>query len=177
MPRLAGRDKAHSARYWGYLEDYRLLSKKTIKSLWPIFFRNQQPSRILQSPVRKHWRWMHFSYTVPGDLTVSITVFANVYNRVSLLSVMSWLGRNFKQVTHLFAVQCSQYFAKKLKQESQLFSLLFPCTLSFWSCVLVCFHLFLKKHCTQYNIRPVMVYICEHMWLHSFSLSKQWAAE
>lgn len=108
---------------------------------------------------------------------VSITVFPNVYNRVSLLSVMSWLGRNFKQVTHLFAVQCSQYFAKKLKQESQLFSLLFPCTLSFWSCVLVCFHLFLKKHCTQYNIRPVMVYICENMWLHSFSLSKQWAAE
>lgn len=115
MPRLAGRYKAHPARYWGYLEDYRL-SKNTIKSLWPIFFRNHRPSRILQShslPVQKHWCYICFSYAVPGDPTsvsLSLQMFTTGFSFYQL--VMSWLGRNFEQVTHLFAVQYSQYSVK-----------------------------------------------------------------
>lgn len=105
---------------------------------------------------------------------VSISVFPNVYNRVSVLSVSHVLTGQKLQTNYLFAVQYSQYFVKKIETKISAFFLPFPLyTQLLKLSVLVCFHLFLKKHCTQYNIRPVMVYICEHMWLHSFSLSKQ----
>lgn len=107
---------------------------------------------------------------------VSITVFPNVYNMVLVLSVSYVLTGQKLQTSYPF-ICCTvlPIFSKKVETRISAF---FPPPFPLYTqllklCALVCFHLFLKKHCTQYNIRPVMVYICEHMWLHSFSLSKQ----
>lgn len=123
MPRLAGGYKAHSARYWGYLKSYRLLSKKSVT-----YFLQKSPAKqdftkpCSETPVLDVLQ-LHCT----RGSHISITVFPNVYNRVSVLSVSYVLTGQKLQTSYPF-VCCtySQYFVKKLKQESQLFSPPFP---------------------------------------------------
>lgn len=136
---------------------------------------------------------------------ITVTVFPNVYKRVSVLSVSHVLTGQKLQTSYTFiCFTVPTILGKRLKEPqlnkskknpqttqnnqktnqnpkrkpkcTQLFSSFFILLQLLKLHMLVCFQLFKGKQCTQYSIRPVMVYIREHMWLQSFSLSKRWAA-
>lgn len=101
MPRLAGRYKDHSARYWGYLEVYRLLSKKSVT-----YFLQKSPTKqdftkpfppSLEAPVLDLLQ-LHCT----GGSHISITVFPNVYSRISVLSVSYVLTGQKLQTSYPF---------------------------------------------------------------------------
>lgn len=64
-------------------------NKKTIKSPWP------------------HQLWVRCSYTIPGISCQCKPPCQRFYQLA-----MSWLGRNFKQLTQLFAIQYPQHSGK-----------------------------------------------------------------
>lgn len=81
---------------------------------------------------------------------VSISVFPNVYNRVSVLSVSHVLTGQKLQTNFLFiCYTVLTILCKKIETKISAFFPPFPLYTQFLKLsVLVCFHLFLKKHCT-----------------------------